>query len=135
MSSGVLAAAVVAILAVVGVVAWAVMRPVAMQGERQPFGPGASWMLVVGAVPGDERAVTVSVSAKDANGRPISAPAPPIAMLRMIDMPTLPERLPLVEEAPGSWRGAMRLSSPGRWNLEIELDGETVSLPFEAGSQ
>jgi hypothetical protein len=30
--------------------------------------------------------------------------------------------------------GAARLSAAGRWKLEIELDGETVSLPFQSGS-
>ena len=52
-----------------------------------------------------------------------------------VDIPALPERLVLVEEAPGSWRGTMRLAAAGRWKLEIELDGETVSLPFESRSR
>ena len=132
----------VMLLIVIGVVTWAVMRvpaprPAAagvVTGEKRIFGPGAPWMLLVGAVPGDERAVTVSVSARDREGRPIASPAPPLAVLRMVDIPTLPERLVLVEEAPGSWRGAARLSTAGRWKLEIELDGETVSLPFQSGS-
>ena len=38
----------------------------------------------------------------------------------------------LVEDGPGSWRGAARLSAGGRWALEVDLNGETVSLPFES---
>lgn len=126
---------------IVGVITWAVMsapvpRPAAAGmaiGEKPIFGPGASWMLLVGAVPGDERAVTVSVSARDGEGRPIPLPSRPTAIARMVDMPAaLPERVELVEDGPGSWRGAARLSGAGRWALDIELNGETVRLPFES---
>jgi hypothetical protein len=133
---------IVAALAVTVVMGWVLMRPAPQSeagagapGAKQPFGPGASWMLLVGAVPGDERAVTVNVSAKDAEGRPIVLPAPPPAILRMVDMATMPERVVLAEDGPGAWRGAAQLSAAGRWALEIELDGETVSLPFQSGSR
>jgi hypothetical protein len=131
---------VLVMFAIIGAITWAVMRPLApgpaaagvVTGGKHVFGPNVSWMLLVGAVPGDERAVTVSVSAKDREGRPINSPAPPIAVVRMVDPATLPERVDLVEAGPGSWRGAARLSTAGRWKLDIELDGETVSLPFES---
>lgn len=124
-----------------GGAAWVFGRPyapgaaavVGVASEKRIFGPGASWMLLVGAVPGDERAVTVSVSAKDAKGRPIASSSPPAARARMVDVPAaLPERVDLVEDGPGSWRGAARLSAAGRWALEVDLNGETVSLPFES---
>ena len=124
-----------------GSAAWVFVRAYApgaaavggVASEKRIFGPGASWMLLVGAVPGDERAVTVSVSAKDAKGRPIVSPSPPAARARMVDVPAAPpERVDLVEDGPGSWRGAARLSAAGRWALEVDLNGETVSLPFES---
>ena len=105
----------------------------ATTGQKPIFGPGASWMLLVGAVPGDERAVTVSISAKDPRGQPILSPSPPRAKARLVDIPAaLGERVDLVADGPGSWRGAARLSAACRWALDVELNGETVSLPFES---
>lgn len=127
-----MAVAIVVMLFITGAATWWVVRQPGVSGGKQIFGPNVSWMLLVGAIPGDERAVTVSLSARDGEGRPITSPAPPIAVLRMVDEASLPERVDLVEAGPGSWRGAARLSTPGRWKLDLELDGETVSLPFES---
>ena len=136
-----LALATALVMSIITGVGWMLIRPPlpgpaaadATTGQKPIFGPGASWMLLVGAVPGDERAVTVSVSAKNAEGRPIVSPSPPAARARMVAMPAaLPERVDLVEDGPGSWRGAARLSAAGRWALEVDLNGETVSLPFES---
>jgi hypothetical protein len=44
------------------------------------------------------------------------------------------ERVALVQEAPGSWRGVARVSMAGRWSLRVELNGETLSLSFQAVS-
>lgn len=129
------------VMSIITGVGWMLMRPPlpgpaavdATTGQKPIFDPGASWMLLVGAVSGDARAVTVSVSAKNAEGGPVVLPSPPAARARMLDMPAaLPERVDLVEDGPGSWRGAARLSAAGRWALEVDLNGETVSLPFES---
>lgn len=122
-----------ALLAAVGGGAWVLTRsPPAADEKRASAPPGTSWMLLVGAVPGDERAVTVTLSARDAEGRPIASALPPTASARMAGVPAaLPQHVELVADGAGSWRGAARLSGPGRWTLEVHLRGETVSLPFE----
>jgi hypothetical protein len=56
-------------------------------------------------------------------------------VLRMMDMAMEPERVVLVEDGPGVWRGSTRLSMAGRWNLQVELNGETLSVLFEAGAR
>ena len=121
-------------LLIIGAIAWLAMRPAMVTDGKQIFGPNVSWMLLVGVVPGDERAVTVSLSAKDGEGRPITSPAPSIAVVRSVDAATLAERVDLVQAGPGSWRGAARLSTAGRWKLDVELDGETARLPFQSRS-
>ena len=45
------------------------------------------------------------------------------------------ERIALVQEGSGFWHGTGRLSMAGRWNLQVELNGETVNVPFEVGSR
>jgi hypothetical protein len=129
------------VMSIITGVGWMLIRPPlpglaaadATTGQKPIFGPKASWMLLVGAVPGDERAVTVSISARDVQGQPILSPSPPRARARLVDIPAaLEERVDLVADGPGSWRGAARLSAAGRWALDVELNGETVSLPFES---
>jgi hypothetical protein len=133
-------------LAIVGVFLWAVIKPPAppapsatesaagpsVGSEKRIVGPAGPWTLYAWAVPGADRAVTVTVSARDLEERPIAALAPPTATLRMLDMAMAPERVVLVPERPGFWRGSTRVSMGGRWNLHVELDGESLSLPFDA---
>lgn len=135
----------VTMLAIVGVFLWAVIRPPApppsgtdsaagpsVGGEKRIVGPAGPWTLYAWAVPGADRAVTVTVSARDLEERPIPALASPTAVLRMLDMAMAAERVVLVQERPGFWRGATRVSMAGRWNLHVEFNGEGLSLPFEA---
>jgi hypothetical protein len=49
----------------------------------------------------------------------------------MLDMAMDTERIALAKEGSGFWRGAGRVSMAGRWNLRVELNGETVDVPFE----
>lgn len=134
----------VAMLAVIGGFLWAVFRPPPpadgtagqpVAGEMRFSRPGGSWRLAARAVPAAERAVTVSVSATDLQGKPLAPSAPPTAVLRMLDMAMAPERLALAGDGPGAWRGATTLSMAGRWVLEVELNGERVNLVFEAGAR
>ena len=46
--------AVAVLVMFLGALAWLVMRQPAVTGDKQIFGPYVSWMLLVGAVPGDE---------------------------------------------------------------------------------
>lgn len=134
-----------AMLGIVGVFVWAVIRPPAppapgseataappAASEKRVAGAAGPWTLYARAVPGAGRAVTVTVSAKDLEGRPVVASVSPVAVLRMLDMPMEPEGLVLVQEGSGAWRGSARLSMAGRWNLQVRLNGETLNLPFES---
>ena len=133
----------VAMLLVIGVFLWPVFRPPAADGTAGPavagemrfVRPGGSWRLAARAVPAAGRAVAVSVSATDLQGKPLAPPAPPTAVLRMLDMAMAPERVALVGDGAGAWRGSTTLSMAGRWVLEVELNGERVNLVFEAGSR
>jgi len=49
----------------------------------------------------------------------------------MVDMAMGAQPVSLVQDAPGSWRGASRLSMAGRWSLQVEVEGESIHLPFE----
>jgi len=135
-------------LAIVGVFLWAVMRPPApvstgtenaggtpVAGEKRIAGAAAPWTLYAWAVPGADRAVTVTVSARDLAERPITSSAPPTAVLRMLDMAMSAERIVLVGEGPGFWRGSTRLSMAGRWNLQVKFKGEALNVPFEIGAR
>jgi hypothetical protein len=92
-------------------------------------------MLYAWAVPGADRTVTVTVSARDLAERPIASSAPPTSVLRMLDMAMEAERIVLVQEGPGFWRGSTRLSMAGRWSLRVDFNGETLNVPFEIGAR
>jgi hypothetical protein len=36
----------------------------------------------------------------------------------------------LVPDAPGRWRGSGRLSMAGRWQLELDVEGGRIMVPF-----
>jgi len=135
-------------LAIAGVFLWAVMRPPApvstgtenaggtpVAGEKRIAGAAGSWMLYAWAVPGADRAVTVTVSARDLAERPIAASAPPTAVLRMRDMAMGAERIVLAQEGQGFWRGSTRLSMAGRWSLRVDFNGQTLNVPFEIAAR
>jgi hypothetical protein len=135
-------------LAIIGVFLWAVIRPPApvtpgienagaipVAGEKQIAGAAGPWMLYAWAVPGVDRAVTVTVSARDLAERPVASPTPPSAVLRMLDMAMGPERIVLAQESPAFWRGSTRLPMAGRWSLQVDFNGESLNVPFEIGAR
>lgn len=138
------AAMALVMFAIIGIFLWAIIRPppppaegaagtpVAL--EKRVAGPAGPWTLVAEVVPRADRTIAVTVSARDPGGRPLESSTPPTAILRMLDMSMDDERVALVQEGPGSWRGVGRVSMAGRWSLRVELNGETLSLPFQAVS-
>lgn len=138
------AAMLVVMFAIIGIFVWPIIRPppppaegaagTPVAGEKRIAGPAGSWTLAAQAVPRADRTIAVTVSAKDIDGRPLASPTPPIAVLRMLDMPMEDERVALLQEEPGSWRGVARVSMAGRWSLRVELNGESLSLSFQAVS-
>jgi hypothetical protein len=135
-------------LVIVGVFLWAVIRPPApvatgtgnaggtpVAGEKRIAGAAEPWTLYAWAVPGADRAVTVTVSARDLAERPVASSAPPTAVLRMLDMSMDTERIVLAQESAGFWRGSTRLSMAGRWSLQVEFNGEALNVPFEIGGR
>jgi hypothetical protein len=52
----------------------------------------------------------------------------------MLDMAMQDERVTLVQEGPGAWRGVGRVSMAGRWSLWVEFNGESLTLSFQAVS-
>lgn len=129
---------------IVGVFLWAIVRPppppaegaagTPVAAEKRVAGAAAPWTLAAQAVPRADRTIAVTVSAKDIEGRPLASPTPPTAILRMIDMAMEDERIALVQEGPGTWRGAARVSMAGRWSLRVEFNGESLVLSFQAVS-
>jgi hypothetical protein len=131
-------------LAVVGIFLWPLFQPPVpvtsatwqtpgppASGEKRVTGRAGPWTLYAWAVPGAEGAVSVTVAARDLQERPVASPVPPTAILRMLDMAMDTERIVLAQEGSGFWRGSGRVSMAGRWNLRVELNGETVDVPFE----
>ena len=133
-----------AMLAVVGMFMWPVFQPPEpiasgtwqtpgppVSGEKRVTGRAGPWTLYAWAVPGAEGAVTVTVAARDLEERPVASPVPPTAVLRMLDMAMDAERIVLAQERSGFWRGFGRVPMAGRWSLRVELNGETLNVPFE----
>ena len=142
------AAILLVMFVIIGIFLWAVIRPPApvftgtenaggppVAREKRIAGAAGFWMLYAWAVPGADRAVTVTVSARDLAERPIASSAPPTSVLRMLDMAMEAERIVLVQEGPGFWRGSTRLSMAGRWSLRVDFNGETLNVPFEIGAR
>jgi len=131
-------------LCITGVFLWAIVRPppppaeaaagTPVAGEKRIAGPAGPWTLAVQAAPRADRTIVVTVSAQDIERRPLASPTPPTAVLRMVDMAMEDERVALVQDGPGSWRGTARVSMAGRWSLRVELKGESLSLSFQAVS-
>lgn len=138
------AAILLVMFAIIGIFVWAIIRPppppaegaagTPVAGEKRIAGPAAPWTLAAQVVPRADRTIVVTVWAKDIDGQPLASPTPPTGVLRMLDMAMAQERVGLVQEGPGSWRGMARVSMAGRWSLRVELNGETLSLSFNAVS-
>lgn len=129
---------------IIGIFLWAVIRPpappsegtagVPVEIEKRIVGPAGPWTLAARAVPRSDRSVAVTVLARDSEGRPLASSASPTATLRMLDMAMDAERVILVPETPGSWRGSTRVSMAGRWSIQVDFNGGSLSLAFRAVS-
>jgi hypothetical protein len=128
---------------IIGIFLWAVISPppppdeepgTPVAAEKQVEGPDGRWTLAAQAIPRSDRTVAVIVTARDGAGRALEGGARPSAVLRMADMAMEDERLQLVEEGPGLWRGVARVSMAGRWTLDVRLRGQSLSLTFMAVS-
>ena len=88
-----------AMFGVVGIFLWPLLHPPApvaseawqtpgspASGEKRIAGPAGPWTLYAWAVPDTDLAGTVTVAARDLEERPVASPAPPTAVLRMLDM-------------------------------------------------
>lgn len=141
-------AIVLVMMGVIGVFGWAVIRPppppsaetnitggLPVAREKLITGPDGPWKLYLWVLPGADRAVTVTVSARDLEERPVASTASPSGTLRMLDMAMGPEPVVLAWERPGFWQGSTRVSMAGRWSLQVQFGGESLSVPFEAVSR
>lgn len=102
-----------------------------VSGAKRIMRRGEAWTLTARIMPDSAGAVAVTVSITDAEGRPVTPPARPTAVLRMVDMAMDVQSVSLMQDAPGSWRGASLLSMAGRWSLQVEVEGESIHLPFK----
>ena len=134
-------------LSIVGVFVAAVLRPPPMapsaatgriekseSGATRVTGRAGAWTVVVDLAQSGSGAVAIVVSIADAEGRPATPTVRPTATLSMVDMAMGREPVTLAQEEAGRWRGSGQLSMAGRWSLNVEVEGERISLPFEAVS-
>lgn len=132
-------------LAIVGVFGWAVLNPpppdsgVGSTGIGQPMSVskrldagGKSRILRAEIAPRSADGVAVTVSVTDAERRPVTTSSKPVAVLSMVGMAMATDPIDLVPDGPGVWRGSGTLSMAGRWRLRVDIEGESLQLPFES---
>jgi cytochrome b561 len=90
-----------------------------------------SWTADVTVAQSQGRSVALAASIRDGQGRPVSGQ--PVATISELGM-GMEVSVPLQKQAPGTWRGSADLPMAGAWTVTLELNGEKVSLPLEAGS-
>jgi hypothetical protein len=93
-------------------------------------GQAGRWTVTAEVAPAGANVVAIAVSIADAEGRAAGPSVRPTAVLRMIDMAMGTEVVDLVPDTPGRWRGSGRLSMGGRWQLELDVEGGRIMLPF-----
>lgn len=93
-------------------------------------GQAGRWTVTAEVAPAGADAVAVAVSIADAEGRAAGPSTRPTAVLRMIEMASGTEVVDLVPDTPGRWRGSGRLSMTGRWQLELDVEGGRMMVPF-----
>jgi len=129
-------------LAIAGIFVWAVFRPPPDSAAGAPVSAikrfdsgGKSRIARAEVVPGPSGAVAITVSITDAERRPVTTSARPTAVLSMISMAMGIEPVNLVPDGPGVWRGSGSLSMAGRWSLRVDVEGESLLVPFESSSR
>lgn len=90
------------------------------------------WTVTADLTRGAANEVTIVLTVENETGAAAAQNTEVSAALRMLDMATSTESVPLTRDRPGQWRGVGRLSMNGRWTLEVTIDGDSVELPFEA---
>ena len=93
-------------------------------------GQAGQWTVTAEVAPAGANVVAIVVSIADAEGRAAGRSVRPTAVLRMTDMAMGTQVLNLLPEEPGRWRGSGRLSMSGRWQLELDVEGGRIMLPF-----
>ena len=93
-------------------------------------GQAGDWTVTAEVAPAGANVVAIVVSIADANGRAAGPSVRPTGALRMTDMAMGTQMLNLLPEQPGRWRGSGRLSMSGRWQLELDVEGGRILLPF-----
>ena len=132
-----------ATLVIVGIFVGAVLRPPPPPRVAAAVGADTSaarasravvqsgrWTVTAEVAPAGANAVAIAVSIADAEGRAAGPAVRPTAVLRMVDMAMGTEVVDFVPDTPGRWRGSGRLSMKGRWQLELEVEGGRIMLPF-----
>lgn len=130
-------------LVIVGIFVGAVIWPPAPPPLAPAVGADASaarvaravvqaghWTVTAEVTPAGANVVAILVSIADAEGRAAGRSVRPTAVLRMTDMAMGTQVLNLLPEEPGRWRGSGRLSMGGRWQLELDVEGGRIMLPF-----
>ncbi len=93
-------------------------------------GQAGRWTVTAEVAPAGVNVVAILVSIADADGRAAGPLVRPTAVLRMTDMAMGTQGLKLLPEETGRWRGSGRLSMSGRWQLELDVEGGRIILPF-----
>lgn len=93
-------------------------------------GQAGRWTVTAEVALASANAVAITVSIADAEGRAAGPSTRPTAVLRMVDMAMGTEEVEFVPDTPGRWRGSGRLSMTGRWQLDLDLEGGRIMVPF-----
>ena len=87
-------------------------------------------MVTAEVAPVGAGTVAITVSIADAEGHAAGLAARPTAALRMVDMAMGTQAVELVPDVSGRWRGSGRLSMAGRWQLDLDVEGGRIAVPF-----
>ncbi len=130
----------VGVLAIVGTFVAAVIWPPPPPAAAADGADGASgarrvsqmgrWSVTTEVLPTNADTVAIDVAIADAQGRPADPSIRPTAALRMTDMAMGTQSVTLAPDTPGRWRGSARLSMSGGWQLELDVEGDRLRLPF-----
>lgn len=99
-------------------------------GVARTVAQAGRWRVSAEVAPAGANVVAVMVSIADADARAAGPSVRPTAVLRMTDMAMGTQALSLLPEDPGRWRGSARLSMSGRWQLEVDVEGDRIMVPF-----
>lgn len=132
-------------LMITGIFGWAVLNPpppelgtsstglgAPISASRRFDAGGKSRILRAEIAPRSTDRVAVIVSITDTEQRPVTTSSKPMATLSMVSMAMPSDPIDLVPVGPGVWHGSGTLSMAGRWSLRVDIEGESLQLPFES---